>query len=108
MAETEAERLARLESRADNADARMFSVDSTLKELLKRTADIQLSLAGRRECPEPGACLELRPRIHALEGRLTAIEVGIERARGFALAVKLAWLGIGGAAGFILSHYIHP
>jgi hypothetical protein len=71
-----------------------------IRELTKEVATLSVAVArleqqiqGRKECPAPGLCLSLQPRIEALE-KAANISAG-ERA-GLTLAGKAIWAFIGG------------
>ena len=51
----------------------------------------------KKECPNPGACLQLAPRVDMLDNRLTSLEMSRAESRG-------SWKAIAGlitASGFI-------
>jgi hypothetical protein len=63
-------------------------------------ARLESQMAARRECPNPGLCLALQPRLEALE-KQSNISAG-ERA-GLTLAGKAVWAFIGGGGIAIVS-----
>jgi hypothetical protein len=71
-----------------------------IRELTKEVSELSVAVArlesqmgSRKECPSPGLCLALQPRLEALE-KLANIHAG-ERA-GLTLAGKAIWAFIGG------------
>ena len=68
------ERMARVEMRQEHYEVRHAELVSVLAEnkaaLTANTAaltSVQIALASKRDCPDPGACLALRPRLDRLE-----------------------------------------
>lgn len=106
----ETDRITKLESWAQFTDSRLATIEKKLDALITLTTEIQLSLARKKDCPDPGACLLLQPRVTNIETRLTTIESAGERSKGAIAVGKALWFALGGVVTGVVLHYVtkHP
>lgn len=78
------ERVARIEERQESQDARLKEFSTVMAELrvalnanTAATTQLQLTMAGRRECPDPGLCKAIEPRVKQLEATIGRIAYAI-------------------------------
>ncbi len=84
---SENEVIARLERLEIRTDKHIEGICSELKLINDKLTAIAISNAGRHECPQPGLCLNIAPRITELETRAH------ERDRDFAkLQNRVSWI----------------
>jgi hypothetical protein len=61
---TDDQRIEKLENRVDRMEDAVWE---KLNGIDAKLSDLKTALAGRRECPSPGACLDLKDRVVRLE-----------------------------------------
>ena len=62
--EPTAERLDRIEKRTDELERNLYM---ELKEINNKLTAMAISQAGRRDCPQPGLCIQLQARLAEFE-----------------------------------------
>jgi hypothetical protein len=89
-------RLHELERRAQSHDDKLDKVQADVTQLLAKS------------CPFPGSCVDLLRRLDVVEKGVAFLHDAGQRAIGAGLAIKVIWIGVGGAivAGlaWLLSH----
>lgn len=71
---TLADRVDRIEDRADKIEAKFMAALDSINEKLNAMA---ISMAGRVQCPQPGLCIHLQAAIVRQDARIDAIEKNI-------------------------------
>jgi hypothetical protein len=92
----------------ENSHAAIFEKLDDIREAIGQLVT-QSALHSRNQCPDPGACLRLAPRIETLEQWRTQIEAWRNQLVGVGIAAKAGWVLLGGSitAGltWLVSHW---
>lgn len=98
--------------RIDRLERQFDALDGKLDDIKELIGALRVTQASRRECPNPGACVDLLPRVTALEVRVSALHDMVQRTvgawQGGKAVAGLIWMIVGGVVVTVVHKFFFP